>query len=355
MSAMVCAGGGLAGEHDAAGAVKDGVGHVGHLGAGGPGVADHGVQHLGGGDDVLACPDGGLDHPLLEDGHLVGGDLHAQIAPGNHDAVGGGDDAVQIVHALPVLDFGDDADGLSAALVEESADLRHVGGPADEGGGDEVKVVLHGEAQVVPVPVGEGGQGDGHAGDVDALVVGEDAASDDGAVDVVAAHLRHLQLHKAVVDEHPAARLQLVAEVDVGDGNTGPVAGHVVGGEGEGRACRQRHRAVREGTDADLRAFGVQNGGHRAAQIVPDALKAGEHGQMRFVSAVGEVEPGGVHAGQNELFHGGLVARGGAEGADDFCFSHNDPPVALTEGGIYSAFKQSNHTMFRSVWQYRRM
>ena len=59
------------------------------LGPGGAGIADHGVQHLGGGDDRLAGPDGGLDHLLLEDGHLVGGDLHAQIAPGHHDAVGG--------------------------------------------------------------------------------------------------------------------------------------------------------------------------------------------------------------------------------------------------------------------------
>ena len=35
----------------------------------------------------------------------MGGDLHAQIAPGHHDAVGGGDDALQVLNAsrFPIL------------------------------------------------------------------------------------------------------------------------------------------------------------------------------------------------------------------------------------------------------------
>ena len=113
----VLAAGGLAGQHDAAGAVKDGVGHVGHLRPGGPGVAHHGVQHLGGGDDGLARLEALSDHLLLQDGHLGGGDLHPQVAPGHHDAVGGGQDLVHVVHALLVLDLGDNLHGVAAAVV----------------------------------------------------------------------------------------------------------------------------------------------------------------------------------------------------------------------------------------------
>ena len=49
----VLADAGLAGEHDRVGAVHDGVGDVGGLGAGGAGVVDHRVEHLGGDDDRL--------------------------------------------------------------------------------------------------------------------------------------------------------------------------------------------------------------------------------------------------------------------------------------------------------------
>ena len=68
--------------------------------------------------------------------------------------------------------------------------------------------MLYGKAQVVPVPVGEGGQGDGHVRNVDALVIGECAAGDDGAVDVLPGNFIHPQLHKAVVDEDAAAALR---------------------------------------------------------------------------------------------------------------------------------------------------
>ena len=140
----VLAPGGLAGEHDAAGAVKDGVGHVGHLGPGGPGVAHHGVQHLGGGDHRLARLEALADDLLLEDGHPGGWDLHPQVAPGHHDAVGGGENLVDVVHALLILDLGDDAHVVPAEGPEDLPHRLDVGGPADEGGGDEVEVVLHG-------------------------------------------------------------------------------------------------------------------------------------------------------------------------------------------------------------------
>ncbi len=75
----VLAGSGLAGEHDGGGAVVDGVGHVGDLGPGGPGVGDHAVQHLGGGDHVLSVPQGIGNDVLLNDGNLGEVDLHPHV------------------------------------------------------------------------------------------------------------------------------------------------------------------------------------------------------------------------------------------------------------------------------------
>ena len=48
------------------GDVKDGVGHVGGFGAGGPGILDHGIQHLGGGDHLLAGQVGFFNQLLLQ-------------------------------------------------------------------------------------------------------------------------------------------------------------------------------------------------------------------------------------------------------------------------------------------------
>ena len=50
----VLAHGRFAGEHDGVGAVVNGVGHVGDLGARGARVLDHRLEHLRGGDDRLA-------------------------------------------------------------------------------------------------------------------------------------------------------------------------------------------------------------------------------------------------------------------------------------------------------------
>ena len=318
----VLAGGRLAGEHDAGGAVEHGVGHVGHLGPGGTGIADHGVQHLGGGDDRQAGPDGGLDHLLLEDGHLVGGDLHAQIAPGHHDAVGGGDDALQVLNALPVLDLGDDADIVAAVLAQFGADVLHVAGLAHEGGGDEVEVVVHGELQILPVLVGEGGQQNVHIRYVNGLVAGQGAAVFHLTVDLVALYLLDPQLDEAVVHQDAAAGPHLLVEVGIGDTHPAAVAGHVIGGQDKSLALLQSHGAVGKGLYTDFGALGVQNGGHGGAQGVPHLLEHIQPGQLLGVAAMGEVEAGSVHAGPDQPFNGLRMIHRRPQGADDFGLSH---------------------------------
>ena len=252
----------------------------------------------------------------------MGGNLHAQVAPGHHDAVGGRYNLVQVVHALLVLDFGDDADIVPAVLVELGPDVLHVAGLADEGGGDEVEVVFAGKFDVLPVLLGEGGEQDMYVGDVDGLVAGQGTAVLHLAVNLAALNLLHQQLDEPVVHQNPTAGLHLIVEVGVGDGDPVLIAGHVLGGEDELVPHVQGDGAVGEGLDADFGALGVQNGGHRGAQDVPGVAELLEHGQMAFVGAVGEVEPGGVHAAANQLDQHFLVVHRGAQGADDFCFTH---------------------------------
>ena len=329
----VLAGGGLTGEHHAAGAIEHGVGHVRHLSTGGTGIADHGVQHLGGGDHVLALGDSSLDHALLDDGHVLSGDLHAQVATGHHQAIGNLEDLLQIVHALLVFDLGDDADVLAAVGVQNGTDLLHVGGLTHKGGGNEVEVVLHGELQIALVLLGQSGQGDVGVGDVDGLVVGQGAASDHVADDVLTLDFGDLDVHQAVVNEQVGAHGHLVVQVGVGHGHDGVVAVHLAGGQGEGIAIGQLDLAVGKRTNANLRALGVQNGGHGAAQTIPDVLHTGENSQVGLVGAVREVEAGGVHAGEDELLNHLLAVGSRAQGTNNLCLSHRNVSSVLSFTG----------------------
>ena len=57
---------------------------------------------------VAAC-----DHALLGEEYFLRGNFNTKVASGNHDAVGGLNDLVQIRDTLLVLDFGNDQDVLT--------------------------------------------------------------------------------------------------------------------------------------------------------------------------------------------------------------------------------------------------
>ena len=84
--------------------------------------------------------------------------------------------------------------------MEDGADGLHVRRPADKGGGDEVEVVLHAEAYVVHILVGEGRQLDMYPGDVDGFVGGQRAAVFHGADDFATLNPVHPDGHQAVVN-----------------------------------------------------------------------------------------------------------------------------------------------------------
>ena len=167
---------GLTREHDGTGSLIDGVGHVGGLRAGGPGIFHHGVQHLRGGDDGLSGGHAFADDLLLKTRYFFQGDFHAHVAAGDHDAVGSMENTLEVLDALHVLNLGDDPDARAALLLEDPADGEDVLCGTGEGGGNEVKTVFDAEDDVLPVLFGDEGHGEVGTGDVDALVVADGTA-----------------------------------------------------------------------------------------------------------------------------------------------------------------------------------
>ena len=124
--------------HDGAGAVVDGVGHVGNLRAGGAHVVDHAFEHLRGGDDALAQHAALGDELFLYLRQFLEGYLHAHVAAADHDAVAGFTDLLDVVNAGAVFQLGDDVDVLGAQFVEPGVNGLEVFAAGDKGTGDEV-------------------------------------------------------------------------------------------------------------------------------------------------------------------------------------------------------------------------
>ena len=79
-------------------AIEDGIGHIAHLGSGGPRLLDHALKHLSGANDGLAHFVAPGYHHLLRDKHLLRRYFNAQIASRHHDTVGGGQNLIKTIN-----------------------------------------------------------------------------------------------------------------------------------------------------------------------------------------------------------------------------------------------------------------
>ena len=141
-------------QHDGIGAVHHRVGHVGHLGTRRHAVMNHGFHHLRGGYRHLVAHARQTDDLLLQPGEAGIAHLHAEVAPGHHDRVGGIDDSLEAGHRLGALDLGDEVSGATRP-TQQVARLLHVVGAAHERHGQPVDAGAGGVTDVFLVLVGE--------------------------------------------------------------------------------------------------------------------------------------------------------------------------------------------------------
>ena len=196
---------GLTREHHRVRAVENGVGDVRGLGPGGGRVGDHRLQHLGGHDHWLRVATGLLDHPLLQERHVLERALHAEVPAGHHEPVEGLDHLVEVVDGLRLLDLRDHGEQ-HALLVHDLPDVLDVPGRADERERDEVDAQVQTPAKVLDVLLRHGRNTDRHTGEVDALVVADPAAGDHLGVHLCVVLRRHPQADLAIIDQDLVAR-----------------------------------------------------------------------------------------------------------------------------------------------------
>ena len=144
----ILSGSGLAGQHDSRGSVINRIRYVGNLSPGGTGLLDHGLQHLRCSDHAGAQHAAFCDETLLDGRNLVGRDLHAQVAAGDHDAVCDLADLINVIYAGAILDLGNDVHVLSAVLVQEGPKGLHILLVGNKGCGHILDPLLDAEQKV---------------------------------------------------------------------------------------------------------------------------------------------------------------------------------------------------------------
>ena len=224
----IFAGGGFAGEHHGAGAVIHRLRHIVDLCPGGTGIADHGIQHLRGYNDVFPRLSAASDDFLLEHGHLIAGHLHAEIASGYHNAVCRSNDLIDVVNALLIFNLRNDLHTACAHPLQQIADIHHVLGGPGKGGSNKIKAIFHREQNIAAILRGQERQIHRSPGQIDALVVLHLSAVCHGANHIIPGNLPDNQLNESIIhaDAHPG--LYYAAEVGIAGGAARLVAHPVI-------------------------------------------------------------------------------------------------------------------------------
>ncbi len=315
---------GLAGEHQRAGAVEDGVRDIRSLGARRLRRMDHRLEHLRCRDHRLPALERTQDDPLLQQRHLGRADLDAEVAARDHHAVREAEDVVESRDCLGLLDLRDHVGGRPGGLDQRLQRL-HVGGGTNERERDEIDAELERELEVVDVLAGQRRDRQRDAGEVDALVGGDDAADEHLAARAAAVDLHNSEPHGAIVDQNVEARLQHRAEHRRRDREV-VALGDVLACDRHLSATLERD-GLGELADAELRPLQVGDQSNRAPDLL---LKGTDRLRARpviLVGAVREVQAGTVDRA-HQLLQDRRVGRGRPDRGDDLGAAWDDRHAA---------------------------
>lgn len=288
---------------------------------------DHGFEHFRGRNDALAEQTALGNEILLDRRQLRKRNLHAQIAPADHNAGARLTDLFHVVNASLVLNLGDDFHVPAAMLVQKPPHVQHVLLPRDERRRDKINAVLNAEQQIILVLLAQIDLFEYLVRKRHALAVRKLAARHDAAVNFCPLDVLYLKNDQSVVDQHRIAHGKIVCQSCIADGNDRLVAVDLTRREGERIAVLQRDLLIFERADAVFRPLGVEHDGDGQLQLAPhlaDHIKFLLVLRMRPVRKVQarDIEPRPAHFRKYLL-----RAAGRADGTDDLRFSHMKFPL----------------------------
>ena len=192
----------------------------------------------------------------------------------------------------------------------------------NEGECNDVYTHLQGEAQVLCVLLGQCGQGDCCAGQVNTLVVGDGATDDHAGANASGGNLNCFEADLTVVEQELVAELDVAGQALVGGATDFCGTFNVFGGDGEVCAGLKVFLAVCEALEANLGALQVGEDSNvltELCRLFTDGVVAC---LVLGVVTVAHVQTGDVQASLDCLgdLLGGLDCR--TDGCNDFCAPH---------------------------------
>ena len=257
------AGGGFGRQHHRIGAVEHRIGDVGHFGAGRHRRGDHRLQHLGRHHHRLTGLAGHLGDQFLFAGNFLNGEFDAEIAARHHDGVGEVENFRQPVDRPRLFDFGHAAGAVGYDLPE----VGHVVGALHEAERHPIDAQLHRGIKVAAVLLGHGRNRQHRIGQVDALLVLEDAADFDDGFGPVFADIHDLEADFAVVDQDDLAGLNRCEDFGMRYRNVVAAFDRHLAHQAQLVAVMHFALVARQRTETDFRALQIGQDADRAADI----------------------------------------------------------------------------------------
>jgi hypothetical protein len=165
---------------------------------------------------------------------------------------------------------------------------------------DPVASMLHREAQIASILVGERGYGDHDVGDINALAVGQRAANLDNGVDAIGRHLLNPKHQLAIVQQQPRSRFERGVDFRMRQVHARRVAGRQVAVQREGRPGFQHRKAAFEGPDPQLWPLKIAQDRRWPAEFLFQRADRRDPLRMIFMRAVAHVDAESVGSGDEQ-------------------------------------------------------
>jgi hypothetical protein len=306
----------LAGKHTGVGAVENGVGDVGRFGASGSRRLVHAVEHLRRDDRRLLQLLADANDSFLFDRHARDVDFDPQIAAGDHDTVGFGDDFLEPLQGLAFLDLRDHA-RLRTAGTNDVLQGSHFVRRADETQAHVVDSRLGRPDGVLMVLDADRRSAQLHVGQIDSLPAANGAALHHRGPHAARFHFFDPHAHRAVGEHDDVANRQLLEQRFVG-GRQFVGSLRLAVDEEELLAAAAEDALAGDFAQSDLRPAEISQDGDRLIQLAADLPDAIDEYLLLFGPAVSHVQAKDVGARQDELRQLFDLAARRSDRGDDF-------------------------------------
>src|SRR3990172_2095682 len=202
--------------------------------------------------------------------------------------------------------------------------------------------MLDPKLEVHQVLLGDGRNADRDAGDVQPVVVRQNAALQYLADDMHPIRLEYLELDQAIVDQDLIAGVDLGGQAVIVDRRDPVCPLHLAGGQCELITGVDRHRAATKQAQTNLRTLQVLQDRHRPVFLDGELPPRADRLAMLFQGSVREVQPGHVHSRIDQSREHLRLATGRADRAYDL------GPSLCHRGSASSIMSDSGQTGWRA-------